>query len=46
MKMLGSYVNRQLLKLKTDSKTLYHSLLKLIYNPNNKNEGTKINMHR
>ena len=23
-----------------------HSLLKLIYNPHNENEGTKINMHR
>ena len=44
--MLGSYVTRQLLNLKTDSKTLYQSLLKLIYSPNNKNKGTKINMHR
>ena len=44
--MLGSYVTRQSQNLNTDSKTLYHSLLKLIYNPNNKNEGTKINMHR
>ena len=44
--MLGSYVTRQLLNLKTDSKTLFHSLLKLIYNPTVKNEGTKINMHR
>ena len=46
--MLGSYVTRQLHieNLKTDSKPLYHSLLKLIYNPHNENEGTKINMHR
>ena len=44
--MLESYVTRQLLNLKTHSKTLYHSLLKLICSPNNKNEGTKINMHR
>ena len=40
MKMLGSYVTRQLLNLETDSKTLHHSLLKLIYIPNNKSEGT------
>ena len=46
--MLGSYVTRQLhiQNLKADSKPLYDSLLKLIYNPNNKNKGTKINMHR
>ena len=30
--MRESYVTRQLLNLKTDSKTLYHSLLKLIHN--------------
>ena len=48
LKMFGSYVTRQLHieNLKTDSKPLYHSLLKLIYNPHNENEGTKINMHR
>ena len=30
-KSLGLYVTKQLLNLKTDSKTLYHSLLKLKY---------------